>query len=100
MVAQKIDLPMEEIAVICSRYKVRELALFGSVLRDDFRPDSDIDVLVEFDPDAEIGFMALARMARELSALLHRKVDLVPKTGLKPKIRRDVLAGSKVLYAA
>lgn len=100
MVAQKIDMPMEEIAALCNRFKVRELALFGSVLRDDFRADSDVDILVEFAPDAEVGFMTLARMARELSALLHRRVDLVPKTGLKMKIRRDVLAGSKVLYAA
>jgi predicted nucleotidyltransferase len=100
MVAQKIDFPMEEITALCSRNKVRELALFGSVLRSDFRPDSDIDILVEFDPDAEVGFMTLARLARELSALLHHKVDLVPKTGLKSKIRGEVLAGSKVLYAA
>jgi uncharacterized protein len=100
MVAQKIDFPMDEIAALCSRNKVRELALFGSVLRDDFRPDSDIDILVEFTPDAEIGFMTLARLAREISTLLHRRVDLVPKTGLKPKIRSEVLASSKVLYAA
>ena len=100
MVAQKIDFPMDEIVALCSRNKVRELALFGSVLRDDFRPDSDIGILVEFDPDAEIGFLTLARLARELSTLLHRKVDLVPKSGLKPKIRADVLAGAKVLYAA
>src|SRR6266567_1304306 len=100
MVAQKIEFPMEEITALCSRNKVRELALFGSVLRDDFRPDSDIDILVEFDQDAEIGFMTLARLARELSALLHRRVDLVPKTGLKPRIRGEVLARSKVLYAA
>lgn len=100
MVAQKVEFPMAEIMALCSRYQVRELALFGSVLRDDFRGDSDIDMLVEFDPAAEVGFMTLARMARELSALLHRKVDLVPKGGLKQRIRREVLAGSKVLYAA
>ena len=100
MVAQEVELPMAEIMALCSRYRVRELALFGSVLRDDFRADSDIDMLVEFAPDAEVGFMTLAGMARELSVLLHRKVDLVPKAGLKQRIRREVLAGSKVLYAA
>lgn len=100
MAAQKIEMPVQEIADLCRRYRVRELAVFGSFLRDDFRPDSDIDLLVEFAPDAEIGFLALARMGRELSGILHRPVDLVPKAGLKPKIRDEVLSGRKVLYAA
>jgi predicted nucleotidyltransferase len=79
---------------------VRELSVFGSFLGEDFRPDSDIDLLVEFAPDAEIGFLALARMSRELSGVLHRPVDLVPKAGLKPKIRDEILSCRKVLYAA
>ena len=100
MTAQKIEMPVQEIADLCRRYQVRELAVFGSYLREDFRPDSDIDLLVEFDPDAEIGFLSFARMGRELSDILHRPVDLVPKAGLKPKIRDQVLSSRKVLYAA
>jgi hypothetical protein len=100
MTAQKVDLPLDEISEICRNYRVRELSVFGSYLREDFRPDSDIDLLVEFSPDAEIGFLALARMGRELSGVLRRPVDLVPKAGLKPKIRDEVLSGRKVLYAA
>lgn len=91
---------MKEIGEICRRYRVRELALFGSALRDGFKAGSDIDLLVEFEPGAEVGFMALAGMQRELSAVLHRNVDLVPKGGLKPRIRQAVLSSAEVLYAA
>ncbi|MEZ4598624.1 MAG: nucleotidyltransferase family protein [Syntrophotaleaceae bacterium] len=100
MTARKIDLPLQEIAELCRRYRVRELSVFGSFLGEDFRPESDIDLLVEFAPDAEIGFLDLARMGRELSGVLHRPVDLVPKAGLKPKIRDEILSSRKVLYAA
>ena len=78
---------------------MKSLELFGSVLRADFRPDSDVDVLVEFEPGARIGFVALGRMQRELTALFERPVDLVPKDGLKPVIRQDVLASTEVIYA-
>lgn len=60
--------PMEAIEAVCRRYEVRELAVFGSALRGDFGPDTDVDLLVEFEPDAQIGFLALARLQRELSA--------------------------------
>jgi len=79
---------------------VRELALFGSTLRQDHRPDSDVDLLVSFEPSARVTFLTLARMQRELEALLGRKVDLVPKDGLKPGIRDHILATARVLYAA
>ena len=69
-------------------------------MREDFRPDSDADVLVEFEPDAQVGFIALSRMQRELAELLQRPVDLVPKEGLKPKIREAVLSSAEVVYAA
>jgi len=85
---------------LCRRYKVRELSIFGSAIRADFRADSDIDLLVQFDPSARIGFLALAALQRELSDLLGRKVDLVPKDGLKPLIRDSVVSGAKVLYHA
>ena len=93
------DLPLEAIREFCRRYPVRELALFGSVLRDDFRADSDIDMLVEFEPNAPVGMLMLARMQRELSEILHRKVDLVLKRGLKPAIRQSVLDSAQVIYA-
>jgi uncharacterized protein len=100
MIRPTLTLPLAEIAALCRRYRVRELALFGSALRPDFRPDSDLDLLVEFEPDAEIGFMELARMQRELAQLVGRSVDLVPKGGLRPVIRDEVLSSARVLYAA
>jgi hypothetical protein len=95
-----IEIPQDRVAELCRRYKVRQLALFGSALRDDFGPDSDVDFLVEFDPTAQIGFLTLAKLQRELSALIHRRVELVPKHGLKDRIRQAVLASAKVVYAA
>jgi uncharacterized protein len=91
---------MEAIVGLCRRYRVRELALFGSALRDDFAPTSDIDLLVEFEDSAQIGFLALSRLQRELSSLLGRHVDLVLRTGLKPVIREEVLSTAELLYAA
>lgn len=94
-----LDLPLAEIAALCRRYRVRELSLFGSALREDFGPDSDVDLLVAFQSDVRIGFLALGRMEQELASLLARDVDLVPKDGLKPVIRDEVLAAARVLYA-
>jgi uncharacterized protein len=95
-----IDIPTKELENLCQKHHIRRLEVFGSALRDDFRPDSDVDVLVEFEPDAHVGFMALSRLQRELAALLRRPVDLVPKDGLKPLIRESVLSSAEVLYAA
>jgi len=95
-----IQIPEKQIAAFCRRNQIRRLALFGSVLRDDFRPDSDVDVLVAFEAGARVGFLALGRMQRELSALLGRSVDLVPLEGLKPTVREQVLPRAEVLYAA
>lgn len=95
-----IGIPADRIAELCRQYQVRELALFGSALRDDFGPESDVDLLVEFDPSAQVGFLTLARLQRELSALFQRTVDLVPKRGLKPQIRQSVLESAEVIYAA
>jgi uncharacterized protein len=96
----KIKLPMDEIATFCRRHHIRQLALFGSALREDFGPDSDLDILVEFEPEAQVGFMALSGMQLELAELLQRPVDLVPRQGLKPKIRDAVLSSAQVIYAA
>ena len=79
MAKPKIEIPRDEIADFCRRHRIRSLSLFGSVLREDFRPDSDADVLVEFESDAQVGFIALSRMRRELAELLQRPVDLCPK---------------------
>jgi predicted nucleotidyltransferase len=73
----RIPIPKAKITDFCHRNRVKSLALFGSVLRADFRPESDIDILVEFEPEARIGFMALGRMQRELTAVLEYQVDLV-----------------------
>lgn len=100
MTQSRVKIAQDQIADLCRRYHVRRLALFGSVLRDDFTPESDVDVLVTFEPQASIGFMALGRMKRELASLFQRPVDLVPQDGLKPLIRDEVLSSAEVIYAA
>ena len=100
MVAQDLNVSISVIEEFCRRYPIRELAVFGSALREDFTPSSDLDLLVEFEPNAEVGFMTLSKMQRELSKIFNRQVDLVPKQGLKPRVRRAVLSIARVLYAA
>lgn len=95
-----VEFPLDKIAGLCRRYQVRELSVFGSAARGKLRPDSDIDLLVEFQPDAHIGLLDYAGLMNELSEVLGRKADLVSKQGLKPLIREDVLAESQVIYAA
>lgn len=96
----KIRVPKQELAEFCRRYQVQKLALFGSVLGNNFRTDSDVDVLVSFQPNAHIGFITFSRMQRELSGLFQRPVDLVPMDGLKPVIRDSVLSDIEEVYAA
>ncbi len=85
---------------LCASYRVTRLWLFGSVLRDDFRPESDVDVLVEFEPEAPIGLIELSRFQGDLASIFGRAVDLVPLGGLKPVLRDRVLAARELLYAA
>jgi hypothetical protein len=92
--------PKKTLAELCRRYQVQKLALFGSVLSANFRKDSDVDVLVSFQPNAKIGFITFSRMQRELSEVFKRPVDLVPMDGLKPVIRDSVLSYVEVVYAA
>jgi len=95
-----IQLDQNKIAAFCKRHKIRSLALFGSVLRDDFRPESDVDVLVEFEPDACVGLIGFAGMELELSELLGRKVDLNTKGFLSVYFRDEVLREAEVQYVA
>lgn len=88
------------IARICLQYHVVELSVFGSMARGSAGPDSDIDLIVAFKPDATIGLIAFNRLRRELEGALGRRVDLVPKDGIKPLIRDDVLSEAQILYAA
>ncbi len=97
----RIDLPGEKIAEFCRRWKVTEFGLFGSVLRDDFRPDSDVDVLVTFATDAGWSLFDLAEMQEELKAILGHEVELVEREGLRNPFRRhEILRNLQVVYAA
>ncbi len=96
----KIHIPKKEITKFCRRHHIRRLALFGSVLRDDFRPASDVDVLVEFEPGHVPGLMRMAGMEKELTGLLKRKVDLRTPAELSPYFRKDVLKTAEVQYDA
>jgi len=89
-----------KLANLCRQFRVRELSFFGSAARGEMRPGSDIDMLVEFLPGAEIDLVDFAGLMLDLSHLLGRKVDLVSKSGLKPLIRASVLEEARLLYAA
>ena len=95
-----VVLPEVEIAEICRRYQVKELAVFCSASRGETRPDSDIDLLVEFLPEAKVGLLQHFAAERELSALLGRKVDLVSKRALREALRGEVLSQARLVYAA
>jgi uncharacterized protein len=98
-----IDLPIEKIAEFCDRWQVAEIALFGSVLRNDFRPDSDIDVMVQFHPDAHPTFSTLDRMEVELKSIFHRDIDLITRQGIETSRnylrRQEILSSAQVIYA-
>lgn len=94
----RLPLPQQQVAEFCHRHHIRRLALFGSVLRDDFRPDSDVDMLVEFAPGERVGLIRLAGMERELSDMLHRKVDLRTPADLSRYFRDEVLTQAEVQY--
>ena len=100
----RIVIPKERIADFCRRWKITELALFGSVLRDDFRPDSDIDVLVTFARDATWSLFDHVDMEDELEAILGRSVDVVSRRGIErsrnPSRRRAILESAQVVHVA
>jgi hypothetical protein len=95
----QITIPQEEIARFCRRNKIRRLALFGSVLRDDFTPESDVDVLVEFEPGERVGLRFFA-LEQELSELLGRKVDLNTPGFLSKDFREEIQLHAEVIYDA
>lgn len=101
MATPRLTVPREDIADLCRRWKVAELAFFGSVMREDFRPDSDVDVLVTFEPLANWSLLDLVTMQEQLATLLGRPVDLVEEPALRNPYRRSAIRQSKhVLYAA
>ncbi|MFA9478829.1 nucleotidyltransferase family protein [Phycisphaerales bacterium AB-hyl4] len=102
MIRRDFEIPKEKVADFCQRHRIRKLALFGSALREDFGPDSDIDVLIEFEPGAEVGLIKLAGMELELAELLgttHR-VDLRTPEDLSRHFRDDVMRSAEIQYAA
>jgi len=92
-----LTIPTDEIATFCRRHHIRELALFGSVLRDDFGPDSDVDVLVEFEPE-HIPGLAFFAMQDELSLILGRTVDLNTRQFVSPRFRQQVETEAEIIY--
>jgi predicted nucleotidyltransferase len=95
-----IELPREQIAEICARHHVQELAVFGSVARGDDGPESDVDLLVTFSSEIQVSLFSYSRLQFEFEDLFSRKVDVVPKEDLKPLIRRRVLREASVIYRA
>ena len=97
----RIDIPQEEIAAFCRRNHIRRMALFGSVLRDDFTPDSDVDVLVDFEPDRTPG-LEFITIQDELSEILGRQVDLYTFKGVENSrnwlLREEILNSAEVQY--
>ncbi len=95
-----IELPKRKLAAFCRRHRIRRLALFGSILRSRFRPGSDIDILVEFEPGQTPGLLRMAGLELELTAMLGRKVDLRTPAELSRYFRDEVVAQSEEQYAA
>jgi predicted nucleotidyltransferase len=97
--ASGIEIPSQEIAELCHRYQVRELAIFGSAARGDMHPGSDIDIMVEFEPNADIGW-EFFDLEEGLARIFGRKVDLGTKRSLKPWVRTSALREACVIFAA
>ncbi len=100
MVKTKIRISRKEIAEFCLQWKVEELSLFGSVLHEDFHPDSDVDVLVTFSKDARISLFDLVQMQLDLEEIFHRPVDVIEKDTLENPFRKqEILKTAQVVYA-
>ena len=99
-----LELPKKQIIAFCKKWNITELALFGSILRDDFKPESDIDFLVTFTPEADWSLLDHIKMEMELEKILGRKVDIVTKRSIEysqnPIRKKAILESAKVFYAA
>ena len=95
-----LNVSSERLELLCQQYEVKELSLFGSHARGEQRTDSDIDLLVEFLPNASIGLIGYSKLQRELQNIFGKNVDLVTKSGLKPLVRKYVLQDVRPLYAS
>ena len=104
MTQPKINIPKAKIEDFCRRWRITELALFGSALRDDFGPESDLDILVSFAPGAAWSLLDHARMEQELEEILGRRVDLISRRAVERsenRIRRDaILSSARIIHAA
>jgi uncharacterized protein len=101
MKLKNVKVPTNELSALCQQWHIDQLSLFGSVLRDDFTADSDIDILVEFEPGFTPGFLKLYQIQEQLSNLFeHRSIDLVTLKSLNHRIRDRVLATAEVCYVA
>ena len=101
MQKKKIRIPRKKISEFCRRWMVTEFSLFGSILRDDFRPDSDVDVLVTFAPNAEISLFDLVQIKLDLEKIFHRPVDVIEKDALENPFRKwEILRTAQVVYTA
>jgi predicted nucleotidyltransferase len=98
MIPAKLALPIEDIRAYCRRQPIRRMSLFGSALRDDFRPDSDVDLLVEYLPGSPVTLIDMARQELDLSAIIGRAADLRTANGLSPYFRQAVLDEAQVIY--
>jgi predicted nucleotidyltransferase len=100
----RVSIPRKKLTEFCRRWKISELAFFGSVLRDDFHPSSDIDLLVSFNPRAKISLFDLVHMQTELKEIFGREVDLVERRAIEQSEnyirRKSILSNTKVIYAA
>lgn len=94
-----IDLPLEAIRAYCETQPIQRLSVFGSAARNELTPESDIDLLVEYDPGAPVGYFSMARHMRQLSEIVGRPVDLCTRNGLKNYIRQEVDASARLIYA-
>lgn len=95
-----VSIPMEELESFCARHHIRKLAVFGSVLRDDFTADSDVDLLIEFEPGERVGFFRLYQLQEDLGALIGHRVDLCTRNMLSPYFRDRILEEAEELYVS